>query len=193
MINLDEIAYGNNLYFYSDEVNTSAQDFVVDVIKEKALAYSIAFGTLEEIEELDDIDELDEEDFIEEFSHEDTLGTSERLKEELFIGSEKTEESTAVRKDFNFTAKKPSFLNLKNSPIQEEELELEELLDTEQKPSYNFTMFASPKKHLEILPEADPDTIIEKNGIFTISDKVVYKDVVLDSAFKDLVDSVLNN
>lgn len=35
MINLDEIAYGNNLYFYSDEVNTSAQDFVVDVIKEK--------------------------------------------------------------------------------------------------------------------------------------------------------------
>ena len=148
---------------------------------------------LEEVEELDDIDELDEEDFIEEFSHEDTLGTSERLKEELFIGSEKTEESTAVRKDFNFTAKKPSFLNLKNSPIQEEELELEELLDTEQKPSYNFTMFASPKKHLEILPEADPDTIIEKNGIFTISDKVVYKDVVLDSAFKDLVDSVLNN
>jgi hypothetical protein len=94
---------------------------------------------------------------------------------------------------FNFTAKKPSFLNLKNSPIQEEELELEELLDTEQKPSYNFTMFASPKKHLEVLPEADPDTIIEKNGIFTISDKVVYKDVVLDSAFKDLVDSVLNN
>ena len=148
---------------------------------------------LEEVEELDDIDELGEEDFIEEFSHEDTLGTSERLKEELFIGSEKTEESTAVRKDFNFTAKKPSFLNLKNSPIQEEELELEELLDTEQKPSYNFTMFASPKKHLEILPEADPDTIIEKNGIFTISDKVVYKDVVLDSAFKDLVDSVLNN
>ena len=148
---------------------------------------------LEEIEELDDIDELEEENFVEEFSHEDTLGTSERLKEELFIGSEKTEESTAVRKDFNFTAKKPSFLNLKNSPIQEEELELEELLDTEQKPSYNFTMFASPKKHLEILPEADPDTIIEKNGIFTISDKVVYKDVVLDSAFKDLVDSVLNN
>ena len=148
---------------------------------------------LDDVEELDDIDELYEEDFIEEFSHEDTLGTSERLKEELFIGSEKTEESTAVRKDFNFTAKKPSFLNLKNSPIQEEELELEELLDTEQKPSYNFTMFASPKKHLEILPEADPDTIIEKNGIFTISDKVVYKDVVLDSAFKDLVDSVLNN
>ncbi len=153
----------------------------------------LAEPELEEVEELDDIDELDEEDFIEEFSHEDTLGTSERLKEELFIGSEKTEESTAVRKDFNFTAKKPSFLNLKNSPIQEEELELEELLDTEQKPSYNFTMFASPKKHLEILPEADPDTIIEKNGIFTISDKVVYKDVVLDSAFKDLVDSVLNN
>ena len=148
---------------------------------------------LVEVEELDDIDELEEEDFIEEFSHEDTLGTSDRLKEELFIGSEKTEESTAVRKDFNFTAKKPSFLNLKNSPIQEEELELEELLDTEQKPSYNFTMFASPKKHLEVLPEADPDTIIEKNGIFTISDKVVYKDVVLDSAFKDLVDSVLNN
>ena len=148
---------------------------------------------LEEVEELDDIDELEEEEFIEEFSHEDTLGTSERLREELFIGSEKTEESTAVRKDFNFTAKKPSFLNLKNSPIQEEELELEELLDTEQKPSYNFTMFASPRKHLDVLPEADPDTIVEKNGIFTISDKMVYKDVVLDSAFKDLVDSVLNN
>ena len=54
-------------------------------------------------------------------------------------------------------------------------------------------MFASPKKHLEVLPEADPDAIIEKNGIFTISDKMIYKDVVLDSAFKDLVDSVLNN
>jgi hypothetical protein len=115
------------------------------------------------------------------------------LKEELFIGSEKTEEFSSVRKDFNFVAKKPSFLNRENSPIQEEELELEELLDTEQKPSYNFTMFASPKKHLDDLPEADPDTIVEKNGIFTISDKVVYKDVVLDSAFKDLVDSVLNN
>ena len=148
---------------------------------------------LENLEELDDIEELEEEDLTEEFLHEDTLSANARLKEELFIGSEKTEEFSSVRKDFNFVAKKPSFLNRENSPIQEEELELEELLDTDQKPSYNFTMFASPRKHLDVLPEADPDTIVEKNGIFTISDKMVYKDVVLDSAFKDLVDSVLNN
>ena len=148
---------------------------------------------LENLEELDDIEELEEDDLTEEFLHEDTLSANARLKEELFIGSEKTEEFSSVRKDFNFVAKKPSFLNRENSPIQEEELELEELLDTDQKPSYNFTMFASPRKHLDVLPEADPDTIVEKNGIFTISDKMVYKDVVLDSAFKDLVDSVLNN
>ena len=68
---------------------------------------------------------------------------------------------------------------------------LDRLLDTDQKPSYNFTMFASPRKHLDVLPEADPDTIVEKNGIFTISDKMVYKvtvgrsncDVVIHSEF----------
>lgn len=35
MINLDEIAYGNELYFYSNEISTDAEKFVVDVIKEK--------------------------------------------------------------------------------------------------------------------------------------------------------------
>ena len=64
----------------------------------------------------------------EEFLHEDALSANARLKEELFIGSEKTEEFSSVRKDFNFVVKKPSFLNRENSPIQEEELELEELL-----------------------------------------------------------------
>ena len=144
---------------------------------------------LDDIEELDDFELLDEE----EFSHANLIGTNDCLREELCIGVEKSKETSTIRKDFNFIAKKPSFLNIAPSPIQKEELELEELLDTEQKPSYNFTMFTSPKKNLEILPEADPDTIVEKNGIFTISDKMVYKDVVLDSAFKDLVDSVLNN
>ena len=35
MINLDEIAYGNELYFYSNEISTRADKFVVDVIAEK--------------------------------------------------------------------------------------------------------------------------------------------------------------
>lgn len=34
MINIDEIAYGKNLYFYSHEVKTKATEFVADVIKE---------------------------------------------------------------------------------------------------------------------------------------------------------------
>ena len=37
MINFDELAYGSHLYFYSDEVNTSAQDFVTDIVDRKGI------------------------------------------------------------------------------------------------------------------------------------------------------------
>ena len=35
MINFDEIAYGKELYFYSNEISTKAEEFVVEIIKNK--------------------------------------------------------------------------------------------------------------------------------------------------------------
>ena len=85
----------------------------------------------------------------------------------------------------------------------ESEIEAEEL--TDEVPSYlsepDFSMisFADnissdvPELAAEAAsPEKTPDAIVEKDGVFSIAENLQYTDVVQDSAFKNLVDSVLS-
>ncbi|MCR4733997.1 MAG: hypothetical protein K5829_03200 [Treponema sp.] len=70
----------------------------------------------------------------------------------------------------------------------------DELLPLSENHSFMMTDFAAnsgPLLTLESEVQAPKETIIQEDGVFKIADNLSYTDLLLDPAFKKLVDSVL--
>lgn len=146
--------------------------------------------TLEEIEELPSADEI--------VKVEPPLFVSIEnpdFYEDLCVGlpdSEKTE--VPADENFDFAVEKPAFLI---SGIDE----IEDAEELEPSPYFAMTGFAQNEQPvLELKGESDSehaqnidDTIIERDGIYSISENLPYTKVLLNNEFKALVDSVLQN
>lgn len=57
--------------------------------------------------------------------------------------------------------------------------------------TYTMTEFGVSAGTISDLSAANVDAIVEKNGIYSISENLIYTDIIQDEAFKSLVDSVL--
>jgi len=173
-----------------------------------------ALEELEELEELDEYEELEELEVIddlEELKSKDPypellnmlnkrpiyLATSNKtfisaetdnfatvdniFAEDLCLGTEYTRSYAPFDEDFAFVPVKLDF---------QVSSEAGELLPV-QKDDFAMTDFCAEKKLISDLTSDSDDTIIEKDGVYTISENISYKQDVQDSALKALIDSIL--
>lgn len=108
--------------------------------------------------------------------------------EDLCIGPQYTTDYPELPKNFTFTAETPHFGKAQKE--NEEEIEEAELIP-EAEMFYTMTEFGA-----KILPAAELqseqiEAIVENQGVYSISDNINYTDIIQDSEFKSLVDSVL--
>ena len=160
--------------------------------------------TLEEVEEAELLEEVEEaEEAIEEISAEKMFGPNqavEELKEELFIGEPSNNlEQEETFEPFDFQVIIPHF-EIPQLPVQQPE-EVEEIDDAEiidELPYFSMTSFAQHEEPVVELKaenednDSNQDTIIQTNGVYSISDNLPYTKVLLNKEFKALVDSVLH-
>ena len=108
----------------------------------------------------------------------------------MFIGPPPSNETEPDFKPFDFQVSVPHF------GIHEEEIADAEMLD--EVPYFSMTSFAQHEEPvIELKGESEgsvvnQDTIIETDGIYSISDNLPYTKVLLNKEFKALVDSVLH-
>ena len=149
-----------------------------------------------------DTEELSLDDFL---SLSDALNAeadNEVFKEELGLGIIKTDEKhyevRSVISEFRVykideedDIEDSSFNHQTEEEI--EELTEEVILPKEQNYFTMTTFTAESRFYGTDLPSAEADdTIVENNGVYSITDSLEYSDVVQDPAFKALVDSVLH-
>ena len=149
-----------------------------------------------------DSEELSLDDFL---SLSDALNAeadNEVFKEELGLGIIKTDEKhyevRSVISEFRVykideedDIEDSSFNHQTEEEI--EELTEEVILPKEQNYFTMTTFTAESRFYGTDLPSAEAeDTIVENNGVYSITDSLEYSDVVQDPAFKALVDSVLH-
>ena len=171
---------------------------------------------LEELEEIDDLEELEPIDEVEEKKIHDPypellsmlnkrpiyIATSNKtfisaetddfatvdniFAEDLCLGTEYTCSYSPFDDNFTFV---PVQLDLQISS------DSAKLLPVHNKNSFNMTGFCSEKKTVSELTSAGEsesgEAIIEKDGIYSISDKLSYQNVVQNSSLKELVESIL--
>ena len=172
-----------------------------------------ALEGLEEVEEAEEIEELTSVDDIPNIEPAFFVSIENPdFYEDLVIGTEEPEEATVFQIDgFNFIVQEPKFLlgaAKVEEPAEVEEItavepaeDLEEIqeIDGAEEPAY-FSMTAFGQNEQPVLElygetdsEKDSDTIVEKNGVYSISENLHYTKVLLNKEFKALVDSVLQN
>ena len=174
---------------------------------------------IEEVEEVEDLEELEEyviptPAFGVVDSHFSVSNDDPRFHEDYYIGELAPEgipyeypEETDL-KGFKFTVSSPEFvLKFEEDLIAEEPEELEELdsdsaADIKPKKSQPYFVMTSFGQNnepvIELKGDGDDsangqngDTIVEHNGVYSISDNLSYTNVFLNKEFKTLVDSVL--
>ena len=177
-------------------------------------------GAVEEIEEVENLEELEEYnvpapafDVVD--SHFSVSNDDPRFHEEYYIGElassgvpfEYPEGTEAL--EFEFVVEEPKFILVTNEipeliegQILEEPEELEELdadsdADIKPKRSQPYFVMTSFGQNNEPIIELKGDgdegssTIVEHDGVYSISDNLSYTNVFLNKEFKTLVDSVL--
>lgn len=109
--------------------------------------------------------------------------------EDLCIGSHYTPETKNISKDFNFVVYIPDF-----TPDHDFDMELaaaDELLPEEGK-FFSMTGFAENELPVSELEEIEENpAIVEKKGVYSISENIECSHLELNPEFKELVDSVL--
>ncbi|MBO4639341.1 MAG: hypothetical protein J5710_06250 [Treponema sp.] len=176
--------------------------------------------TLDDAEPVEEIDEVEEIEELEEYvvdtsmldtidSHYSVSNDDPRFHEEFYIGeldasgvpSEYPDATEPL--EFEFVVEEPKFaLRQAQSPQDGEVQELEELSDDveelpkKSQPYFVMTKFGqNDEPVVELVGDGDTgngsDTIIERNGVYSISDNLSYTNVFLNQEFKTLVDSVL--
>ena len=174
---------------------------------------------LEELEELEEIDDVEELDSLEETNQPKIHDPYPELlsmlnKRPIYIATSNKTFISAETDDFatvdnifaedlclgtEYTCSYAPFdENFTFIPVQ---LDLQvssgpgKLLPLQDSGSFNMTGFCSEKKILsELSSDSDiaPDSaIVEKDGVYSISDNVSYRNVVQDSSLKELVESIL--
>ncbi len=172
---------------------------------------------IEEVEEVEEIEELEEYEIKPAVFAPAAPGESlffvtnddPRFYEELCLGKIGTDglpaetEAGEIPEGYTFTAEEPVFKIQKEEPIPEPEEEaelLEEASEDDQKakplsqPYFVMTRFGqNDEPVIELKGDLDQneDTIVEHNGVYSISDNLSYTNVFLNQEFKTLVDSVL--
>ena len=142
-------------------------------------------------------------------SHYSVSNDDPRFHEEFYIGeldasgvpSEYPDATEPL--EFEFVVEEPKFaLRQAQGPQNGEVQELEELSDDveelpkKSQPYFVMTKFGqNDEPVVELVGDGDTgngsDTIIERNGVYSISDNLSYTNVFLNQEFKTLVDSVL--
>ena len=159
----------------------------------------------EELEELEEVSEDEPPAFVlkkpvpvkyDYFVSDDTFigGTTDEFAtvdnifaEDLCIGPQYTNDYPELSKDFKFTAEAPHF----GSDFTEaEDIEEAELIP-EGEMFYTMTEFGAKILPVAELQSEQVEAIVENQGVYSISDDISYTDVIQDSEFKSLVDSVL--
>ena len=109
--------------------------------------------------------------------------------EDLCIGSHYTPDTKTISKDFNFVVYIPDF-----TPEHDFDMELaaaDELLPEEGK-FFSMTGFAENELPVSELEEIEENpAIVEKKGVYSISENIECSHLELNPEFKELVDSVL--
>ena len=109
--------------------------------------------------------------------------------EDLCIGSHYTPDTKNISKDFNFVVYIPDF-----TPDHDFDMELaaaDELLPEEGK-FFSMTGFAENELPVSELEEIEENpAIVEKKGVYSISENIECSHLELNPEFKELVDSVL--
>ncbi len=175
---------------------------------------------VEEIEEVEELEELEEFEIKPVMpvaappgsSHFFVSNDDPRFHEELCLGRIDTkgqpaeEEAGEIPEGYAFVVERPSFFIPKEEPlVLEDEIEdaemLEEASEEDQKPKkssqpyFVMTSFGQNSDPvIELKGDGDENgqnTIVEHNGVYSISDNLSYTNVFLNQEFKTLVDSVL--
>ena len=175
---------------------------------------------VEEIEEVEELEELEEFEIKPVMpvaappgsSHFFVSNDDPRFHEELCLGRIDTKGQPAeqevgeIPEGYTFVVETPSFFIPKEEPlVLEDEIEdaemLEEASEEDQKPKkssqpyFVMTSFGQNSDPvIELKGDGDEngqDTIVEHNGVYSISDNLSYTNVFLNQEFKTLVDSVL--
>ena len=100
--------------------------------------------------------------------------------------------------DNNSTASNLSAPEILEEPEEIKKDEIEELTEevplSKEQDYFSMTTFAQESRFYGTdLPSAESSqTIVENNGVYSITNNIEYSDVVQDPAFKALVDSVLH-
>ncbi|MBO7582979.1 MAG: hypothetical protein J6T20_04235 [Treponema sp.] len=202
-----------------DEVEEVEEVEALDDVEDTAVPEPVE-GAVEEIEEVENLEELEEYnvpapafDVVD--SHFSVSNDDPRFHEEYYIGElassgvpfEYPEGTEAL--EFEFVVEEPKFILVTNEipefvegQILEEPEELEELdadsdADIKPKRSQPYFVMTSFGQNNEPVIELKGDgdegssTIVEHDGVYSISDNLSYTNVFLNKEFKTLVDSVL--
>ena len=176
---------------------------------------------VEEVEEIEELEELEEISPVDQ-THDESINSygsniklppfidndDPRFHEEFFVGHQPEEKYTNIVNNIAvYEFETPAFVLQKKSD-QEEVLEPipepEEILDAEEipeQPYFSMTTFGQNEQPvIELKGDFDDNashttinTIIERNGVYSIADNLSYSMVVQNADFKSLVDSVLQN
>ena len=168
---------------------------------------------VEEIEEAEPVEEIEELEEVEELKDMFIPAPPPQLPEDLFIGEPKDSIINAgtVSQGFVFEISVPHFFEeetveeiIEESEPAEDVEPIEAIEDAEilEEPAYfSMTRFAQHEEPVIELKgdgdfstsNQDEQTIVEKNGLYSISENLPYTKVLLNKEFKALVDSVLQN
>mgnify|MGYP003292008271 CR=1 FL=1 len=145
-------------------------------------------------------------------SQKDFASVDDIFAEDLCIGAEYTSKKSQFDPDFHFVAELPDFgfavtkyiaIDEQNALISTEDVlsVMSELVDTEvadaeellpaEEMFYSLTPFGANDNPVAELEGEATESIIETKGVYSIASDLDYKNVVIDPAFKSLVDSVL--
>ena len=91
-----------------------------------------------------------------------------------------------------FVAEAPHFALQEDTPVPEPLEEIEDVEELPQEPYFAMTRFGQNEQPVVEL-RGEGDTIVERDGVYSIADNLSYTKVFLNKEFKTLVDSVLQN
>lgn len=150
------------------------------------------------IEDLEELEAYNEEEYTppKEYAAQkeiDFYNNRSEYDEECFIGNDNTLIQIPFNKnEYEFTVSKPVFIPYETKiPVSNGEDLIEDLVPAEDM-FYSMTEFGKNSVPVSELEGENPDSIIEKHGLYSISKDLEYSHVQMNSNFKELVDSVLN-
>lgn len=210
-----------NLIEELDNIETSAflEDF--DDREDDSIEELDELESLEPIDDVEDLEELDESDEVEELEEIEELEeviTKDPYPELLNVLNNKPIYVASSNKTF-ISALTDDFATVDNifaedlcigteyihkyAPFDESFVfvpvrlefvtndEVEELLPLENDNCFTMTKFAEGKNAIVELTSDEEDAIVERDGIYAISETATAEDLALDPSFKNLVDSIL--